>query len=94
MTFEMILTLLIGGGGTGALISAFLTRKSAKESTDIQLLDRAYKEIERLDSRIDELEEELRNEKGENTELKEVIREMREVVYNLKQEIERLKEGR
>lgn len=94
MTIEVVLTLLIGGGGIGALVSAWLTRKSAKESTDIQLLDRAYKEIERLDLRIDELEEELRKEKGENSELKEVIREMREVVGSLKQEIDRLKKGR
>lgn len=54
--FELV-TLVMGSSVVGALISSLFTRKSAKESNDIDLLDRAYKEIERLDDRINELED-------------------------------------
>lgn len=56
-----LITLVLGSTVLGAFISSFFTRKSAKESNDIQLLDRAYKEIERLDDRIVELEEVARS---------------------------------
>lgn len=56
METKDLISLLLTSGVLGAFISAILTRKSAKESNDIQLLDRAYKEIERLDDRIVELE--------------------------------------
>lgn len=51
-----LVSLVFGSTVLGAVISSLFTRKTAKESNDIQLLDRAYKEIERLDDRINELE--------------------------------------
>ena len=68
MTIEAVLTLLIGGGGIGMIVSAWLTRRSAKESADIQLLDRAYREIERIDKELDEM-------RAENARLRKVLRD-------------------
>lgn len=93
MTAETILALIIGGGGIGAIVSALLTRKSAKEGTDLQLLDRAYKEIERLDEKIAELEQKLDKKENENRELRELVRELRRGMDRLKDEVNELKRG-
>lgn len=91
MSVEWLIGLLIGGGGAAGILSAFFTRKSAKEKTDIDLLDRAYKEIERLDARIKELEEALAKSGKENEELKNIINEMKKDKTNLKNIIKKLK---
>lgn len=81
------MALAIGSGGIGALVSAFFTRKSQKESTEIDLLDRAYKEISRLDKKIDELESELKKERDDNAELRRIIAELREGMQSLKDDL-------
>lgn len=91
MTLGTILALVIGGGGIGSIVSAFLTRKSAREGTDLQLLDRAYKEIERLDDKIAELEKKLDDKTSENMELRELVRELRQGMDRLKDEVKELK---
>lgn len=88
MNLESILLLFIGGGGVGALVSAFFTRKSQRESTEINLLDRAYKEINRLDMKIDELESELKKERDDNVELRRIIAELRAGMKSLKDDLE------
>lgn len=94
MTFEQLLILLIGGGGAAGLLSAFFTRKSGKEKTDIDLLDRAYKEIERIDKKLKEAYTELELEKGKNEKLETIIEDMEKDKFNLEQIIIKLKEGR
>lgn len=94
MTFEQLLVLLIGGGGAAGLLSAFFTRKSSKEKTDIDLLDRAYKEIERIDAKLKEAYAELELEKGENENLKNIIEGMKRDKTKLEKIIRKLKEGR
>ena len=94
MTFEQLLVLLIGGGGVAGLLSAFFTRKSGKEKTNIDLLDRAYKEIERIDKKLKEAYIELELEKGKNEKLETIIEDMEKDKFNLEQIIIKLKEGR
>ena len=94
MTFEQLLVLLIGGGGSAGLLSAFLTRKSGKERTNIDLLDRAYKEIERIDKKLKEAYTELEMEKGKNEKLEIIIEDMEKDKFKLEQIIIKLKEGR
>ena len=91
MSFDDLLTVLIGGGGVGAIIAAIMTRQTAKDQNKIDLLDRAYKEIERLEAKIDELEEELRNERNMNDELRRVLFELKEQLSTLRIELEQLK---
>lgn len=88
MNWETILALLIGGSGLGGWISSILSRRSQKESNDIDLLDRAYTEITRLDEIIDELKKELRNERGDKRELKRIIDKLETKVQELKNEID------
>lgn len=90
MTLENILLLFIGGGGIGAILSAWFTRKSNQESTEIDLLDRAYIEIGRLDGKIDALEAELREKKTKNAELERIIGELRESILNLREDLDKL----
>ncbi len=68
MSLEAVLALLIGGGGLGAFITAWLTRLSDKDAHELQLLDRAYKEIERLDA-------ELLEERVENASFRKTLKE-------------------
>ena len=91
MELNELLTILIGGGGIGAIIAALMTRQTAKDQNKIDLLDRAYKEIERLETKIDELENELKNERQMNDELRRVLFELKEQVSTLRFEIQQLK---
>lgn len=91
MTWEVLVGLLIGGGGVTGLLSAYFTRKSSKEKNDIELLDRAYAEISRLDARIKELEAALDGEKEENRELKGIIDGLKKDKSNLEDIIKKLK---
>lgn len=94
MTFEQLVILLVGGGGAAGLLSAFFTRKSSKDKSDIDLLDRAYKEIERIDIKLKEAYDELELEKGENENLKNIIKDMKKDKSRLEKIIQKLKEGR
>lgn len=59
MTWQYIFLTLLGGGTVGGILSAILTFISTRSSNNISLLDRAYKEIERLDGIIHSLRSEL-----------------------------------
>lgn len=91
MSFDDLLTVLIGGGGIGAIIAAIMTRQTAKDQNKIDLLDRAYKEMERLEGKLKEAEEELEKEQNTNDELRKVIVELKEQVSTLRIELEQLK---
>lgn len=91
MGFDDLLTVLIGGGGIGAIIAALMTRQTAKDKNKIDLLDRAFKEIERLETKLKEAEEELEKEQNENDELRKVLVELKEQVSALRIELEQLK---
>ena len=91
MGLQELLTVLIGGGGVGAIIAAIMTRQTAKDQNKIDLLDRAYKEIERLEAKISEAEAELEKEQEENDELRKVLLELKEQVSALRIELKQLK---
>lgn len=91
MGFNELLTVLIGGGGVGAIIAAVMTRQTAKDQNKIDLLDRALKEIVRLEAKLKEAEEELEKEQNDNDELRKVLVELKEQVSTLRIEIKQLK---
>lgn len=91
MGLQELLTVLIGGGGIGAIIAAIMTRQTAKDQNKIDLLDRAFKEIERLETKLKEAEEELEKEQNDNEELRKVLLELKEQVSTLRIELEQLK---
>ena len=91
MGLQELLIVLIGGGGIGAIIAAIMTRQTAKDQNKIDLLDRAYKEMERLEGKLKEAEEELEKEQNTNDELRKVIVELKEQVSNLRIELQQLK---
>ena len=91
MGLQELLTVLIGGGGIGAIIAALMTRQTAKDKNKIDLLDRAYKEIERLETKLAEAEAELEKEQNTNDELRKVLIELKEQVSALRIELEQLK---
>ena len=91
MEVNELLTILIGGGGVGAIVAAIMTRQTAKDKNKIDLLDRAFKEIERLETKLKEAEEELEKEQNENDELHKVLIELKEQISNLRIELEQLK---
>ena len=54
MDVSTVIGLVLSSTVIGALISGAFTRTSEKENNNINLLDRAYKEIERLDEQVAE----------------------------------------
>lgn len=91
MEVNELLTILIGGGGVGAIIAALMTRQTAKDQNKIDLLDRAFKEIERLEGKLKEAEEELEKEQNMNDELRKVLSDLKEQVSALRIELKQLK---
>lgn len=91
MEVNELLTILIGGGGVGAIIAAVMTRQTAKDQNKIDLLDRAFKEIERLEAKLKEAEDELDKEQSMNYELRKVLADLKEQVNNLRIELKTLK---
>lgn len=91
MEVNELLTILIGGGGIGAIIAALMTRQTAKDQNKIDLLDRAFKEIERLEGKLKEAEEELEKEQNTNDELRKLLVELKEQVSTLRFELKQLK---
>ena len=91
MGLQELLIVLLGGGGIGAIIAAIMTRQTAKDQNKIDLLDRAYKEMERLEGKLKEAEEELEKEQNTNDELRKVIVELKEQVSVLRIELSGLR---
>ena len=91
MGLQELLTVLIGGGGIGAIIAALMTRQTAKDQNKIDLLDRAFKEIERLETKLAEAEAELEKEQDANDELRKVLADLKEQVSALRIELKQLK---
>ncbi len=91
MEVNELLTILIGGGGVGAIIAAVMTRETAKDKNKIDLLDRALQEIARLEAKLKEAEDELDKEQNENHELRRVLYDLKEQVSVLRSELKTLK---
>ena len=91
MEVNELLTILIGGGGVGAIVAAVMTRQTAKDKNKIDLLDRALQEIVRLEAKLKEAEDELDKEQNENYELRRVLYDLKEQVSNLRSELKTLK---
>ena len=91
MGLQDLLIVLLGGGGIGAIIAALMTRQTAKDQNKIDLLDRALKEIVRLEAKLKEAEEELEKEQDANDELRKVLFELKEQVSTLRIELKQLK---
>lgn len=105
MSLEVLIGLVLGSSVLGALISSAFTRRSAKESNEIQLLDRAYKEINRLDDRVEELKEvakELRIELSNKDDLyrrteqerKRLVKQLDETLWELDETKKELEEAK
>ena len=91
MEVNELLTVLIGGGGVGAIAAAVMTRQTAKDKNKIDLLDRALQEIVRLEAKLKEAEEELDKEQNANDELRKVLFDLKEQVSILCSELRTLK---
>ncbi|MFE2777503.1 hypothetical protein ACFXEB_06665 [Aerococcus urinaeequi] len=91
MEVNELLTILIGGGGVGAIVAAIMTRQTDMDKNKIDLLDRALQEIARLEAKLKEAEEELDKEQAENYELRKVLADLKEQVSNLRIELRSLK---
>ena len=91
MEVNEILTILIGGGGVGAIVAAIMTRQTDKDKNRIDLLDRALQEIARLEAKLKEAEDELDKEQNENYELRKVLTDLKEQVNILRSELRSLK---
>lgn len=91
MELNELLTVLIGGGGVGAIVAAIMTRETAKDKNKIDLLDRALQEIARLEAKLKEAEDELDKEQNENHELRKVLTDLKEQVSSLRIELKTLK---
>lgn len=87
MSVQDILLIVLGSSVIGTLISSLFTRKTNKESNDIQLLDRAYKEIERLDEIVRTLRNQLADKdfllSQSESQRKDLIRQLDNALWEL-----------
>ena len=61
MSIEQLLAVLLGGGGFAGILAHTFTRITSKEKNELDMLDRAQKELERADNKNIRLETEKRN---------------------------------
>lgn len=91
MEMNELLTIIIGGGGVGAVVAAIMTRQTDKDKNKIDLLDRALQEIARLEAKLKEAEDELDKEQDINYELRKKLTELKEQVSILRIELKALR---
>ncbi len=97
-TLLLIVTLLIGGGGIGALITALTNARKAKTdsensiaTTAIQIMKQTLENtVTPLNQRVDELEAGTRDLKTENKDLKEQIEEQQKAIDEIHAEFNKL----
>ncbi|GEK89991.1 hypothetical protein SAMN04488100_13132 [Alkalibacterium putridalgicola] len=90
-TVELIY-LKLGSSVVGAFVSSIFTRKSAKESNDIQLMDHLYVEIERLDTIVVTLREQLNGSEAKNEELQKLLEKTERELAETKDRLKELEE--
>lgn len=104
MTSEQWILSLLGSTAVGSIVTAFLTRKSTteknKQDNNVELWDRTYKLIEKLETQvanqeltIKTLRSQLVSEEAENEELRQTIYKLERNVIELKREISLAKKG-
>lgn len=98
MSIQDVLVIILSSTVLGTIISSIFTRKSNKESNDIQLLDRAYKEIERLDDIVRTLREQLSDKdyllSQSESQRRDLVRQLDDALWKLErahEEIGRIK---
>ncbi|MDN6292620.1 MAG: hypothetical protein L0J35_06055 [Tetragenococcus halophilus] len=89
--FWQIATLFLGSGVIGTIISVWFTRKTAKEKNAFEMIDRLYKEIERLDSIIKILRKQLEESETENRELRKQLDEAERQLADARNELDQIK---
>lgn len=94
MNWEDLQQYLIGGGGLIALISWYGTHKGNSKQSRLDLVDRLYKEIERMDEKVNELEADLKLKDETISNQNALIFELRESMEAMRESINELKGGR
>lgn len=89
--FWQIATLFLGSGVIGTIISVWFTRKTAKEKNAFEMIDRLYKEIERLDSIIKILRKQLEDSEIENRDLRKQLDEAERQLADARNELDQIK---
>ncbi len=91
--FWQIVTLFLGSSVIGTVISVWFTRKTAKEKNAFEMIDRLYKEIERLDKIVIFLRGQLEKSETENRELRNELEEVERELADARNELDRLKKN-
>lgn len=94
MNWEDLQQYLIGGGGLIALISWYGTHKGNSKKSRLDLVDRLYREIERMDEKVTELEIDLKVKDELIASQSQLIVELRESMESMRESISELKGGK
>ncbi|MFL2116262.1 hypothetical protein ACEN4P_01370 [Marinilactibacillus psychrotolerans] len=86
-----IITLFLGSGVIGTLISVWFTRKTAKEKNAFEMIDRLYKEIERLDAIVKTLRASNELLEGDNRDLRNQLDEAERQLADARNELDQIK---
>lgn len=89
--FWQIVTFFLGSSVIGTVISVWFTRKTAKEKNAFEMIDRLYKEIERLDNIVTFLRKQVEESEAENRELKRQLDETERQLADARSELDQLK---
>lgn len=89
--FWQIVAIFLGSGVIGTVISVWFTRKTAKEKNAFEMIDRLYKEIERLDAIVKTLRASNELLEGDNRDLRNQLDEAERQLADARNELDQIK---
>lgn len=91
--YQIILA-AFGSGILGTGVSIYFTRRTSKEENEFKMVDRLYKEIERLDAIVKTLRASNEFLEGDNRELRNLLNEAERQLADARNELDRIKKKR
>ncbi|MEC6747323.1 hypothetical protein VXN63_02130 [Marinilactibacillus sp. XAAS-LB27] len=88
-----ILAIAFSSGILGTIISVYFTRRTSKEENEIKMLDRLYKEIERLDAIVKTLRTSIEVLEGDKRDLRNQLDEAERQLSDARNELDQLKKS-
>lgn len=89
-----ILLAAFGSGILGTGLSIYFTRRTSKEENEFKMVDRLYKEIERLDAIVKTLRASNELLEGDNRDLRNQLDEAERQLADARNELDRIKQNR
>lgn len=92
-TVYQIISIAFGSGIIGTVLSVYFTRRTSKEENEIKMIDRLYKEIERLDAIVKTLRASIESLEGDKRDLRRQLDSAERELATARNELDQLKKS-